>query len=161
MWDGREPSLASQAIDATLGHAQAVNQPGSADVAQIVDFESQIYDAQAMDSAAGWLAANGATFIMGKSGTGYLLSTAFMGGIGGRGPGETKLEINRRRVRDRIHRLEKGMKNIQKGRNTRRSGREKAGLPVVSIVGYTNAGKSTLLKIILGREEPDAGEGGK
>jgi GTP-binding protein HflX len=67
------------------------------------------------------------------------------GGIGGTGPGETKLEINRRRVRDKIHRLEADLKNIQKGRNTRRSSRERAGLPVVSIVGYTNAGKSTLL----------------
>jgi len=70
------------------------------------------------------------------------------GGIGGTGPGETKLEINRRRVRDRIHRLEEGMKSIQKGRNTRRSGRARAGLPVVSIVGYTNAGKSTLLNAL-------------
>ena len=70
------------------------------------------------------------------------------GGIGGTGPGETKLEINRRRVRDKIHRLEEGMKNIQKGRNTRRSSRERAGLPVVSIVGYTNAGKSTLLNAL-------------
>lgn len=70
------------------------------------------------------------------------------GGIGGTGPGETKLEINRRRVRDKIHRLEEHMKSIQKGRNTRRSSREKAGLPVVSIVGYTNAGKSTLLNAL-------------
>ena len=70
------------------------------------------------------------------------------GGIGGTGPGETKLEINRRRVRDKIHRLEEGMKNIQKGRKTRRSGRARAGLPVVSIVGYTNAGKSTLLNAL-------------
>ena len=67
------------------------------------------------------------------------------GGIGGTGPGETKLEINRRRVRDKIHRLEEHIKSIQKGRNIRRVSRDRAGLPVVSIVGYTNAGKSTLL----------------
>lgn len=70
------------------------------------------------------------------------------GGIGGTGPGETKLEINRRRVRDRIHRLEEALKGIQKSRSTRRAGREKAGLPVISIVGYTNAGKSTLLNAL-------------
>lgn len=67
------------------------------------------------------------------------------GGIGGRGPGETKLEINRRRVRDRILHLEKQLKEIQKGRNLRRGRRERTGLPIISIVGYTNAGKSTLL----------------
>ncbi len=70
------------------------------------------------------------------------------GGIGGRGPGETKLEINRRRVRDRILRLEKDLKEIQKGRTQRRVKREKTGLPVISIVGYTNAGKSTLLNTL-------------
>ncbi len=70
------------------------------------------------------------------------------GGIGGRGPGETKLEINRRRVRDRIVRLEKDLKEIQKGRSLRRGKREKTGLPVISIVGYTNAGKSTLLNTL-------------
>jgi GTP-binding protein HflX len=70
------------------------------------------------------------------------------GGIGGRGPGETKLEINRRRVRDRILRLEKDLQEIQKGRTQRRVKREKRGLPVISIVGYTNAGKSTLLNTL-------------
>jgi len=67
------------------------------------------------------------------------------GGIGGRGPGETKLEINRRRVRDRIARLEKEIRILQKQRITKRKKREKGALPVISIVGYTNAGKSTLL----------------
>ncbi len=67
------------------------------------------------------------------------------GGIGGRGPGETKLEINRRRVRERIHRLEKEIDKIGQRRSLRRSLRKRHGLPVVSIVGYTNAGKSTLL----------------
>lgn len=60
MWDGREPSLASQAIDATLGHAQAENPPTDAQVTQIVNFESRIYDAQAFDSSAGRLNAEGA-----------------------------------------------------------------------------------------------------
>lgn len=70
------------------------------------------------------------------------------GGIGARGPGETKLEINRRRVRDRIHLLEKDIKDIEKSRGQRRVRREKAAIPVISIVGYTNAGKSTLLNTL-------------
>jgi GTP-binding protein HflX len=79
------------------------------------------------------------------------LDTSFSrlaGGIGGTGPGETKLEIDRRRIRERIHRLEKDLKTITKSRRQRRSKREKSGLPIISIVGYTNAGKSTLLNTL-------------
>ncbi len=68
-----------------------------------------------------------------------------MGGIGGRGPGETKLETDRRRVRERIARLEKQLETLARQRQTRRALRRREGLPVLSIVGYTNAGKSTLL----------------
>ncbi|WP_243372525.1 GTPase HflX [Geotalea sp. SG265] len=71
-----------------------------------------------------------------------------MGGIGGRGPGETKLEIDRRRIRDRIARLEKELKELSHGRYQRRQKRVRAGLPIISIVGYTNAGKSTLLNTL-------------
>jgi GTPase len=70
------------------------------------------------------------------------------GGIGGRGPGETKLEINRRRVRDRIRRLEQDLEKVQKEREQRRVKRARAGLPIISIIGYTNAGKSTLLNAL-------------
>lgn len=70
------------------------------------------------------------------------------GGIGGRGPGETKLEVDRRRVRDRIGHLEKLLREIQKQREQRRARRNKRGLPVISIIGYTNAGKSTLLNTL-------------
>ena len=79
------------------------------------------------------------------------LDTSFSrlaGGIGGTGPGETKLEIDRRRIRERIHRLEKDLKTITKSRRQRRGKREKSGLPIISIVGYTNAGKSTLLNTL-------------
>lgn len=70
------------------------------------------------------------------------------GGIGGIGPGETKLEIDRRRTRERIHRLEKDLKTITKSRQQRHGRRERTGLPIISIVGYTNAGKSTLLNTL-------------
>jgi GTP-binding protein HflX len=70
------------------------------------------------------------------------------GGIGGRGPGETKLETDRRRVRDRINRLEKEIEEQRQRRQERRKARTRQGLPIVSIVGYTNAGKSTLLNAL-------------
>ena len=70
------------------------------------------------------------------------------GGIGGRGPGETKLEINRRRVRDRITRLENALSLVMKQRKQQRAKRTKKGLAVISIIGYTNAGKSTLLNTL-------------
>ena len=68
------------------------------------------------------------------------------GGIGGRGPGEQKLEIDRRRTRNRVTRLEKEVKTLRRQREARRRRRSRRELPILSIVGYTNSGKSTLLR---------------
>ncbi|MBE9503731.1 MAG: GTPase HflX [Proteobacteria bacterium] len=74
------------------------------------------------------------------------------GGIGGRGPGETKLEVDRRRINDRITALKKELKELSRGRSLRKYRRLKSGLPLVSIVGYTNAGKSTLFNALTGSD---------
>ncbi len=76
------------------------------------------------------------------------------GGIGGRGPGETVLEIGRRRVRDRIRALEKQIEKLSRQREIRRGRRRRNGLPILSIIGYTNAGKSTLLNAMTESELP-------
>ncbi|MEE3331396.1 MAG: GTPase HflX [Myxococcota bacterium] len=68
------------------------------------------------------------------------------GGIGGRGPGETKLETDRRRTRDRVTRLKRDLDKLASQRSHRRQRRDSRGVPVLSIVGYTNAGKSTLIR---------------
>jgi GTP-binding protein HflX len=73
-----------------------------------------------------------------------------MGGIGGRGPGETKLEVDRRRVKQRIGSLERELKGLARGREERRKRRTRHRIPLVSIIGYTNAGKSTLLNRLTG-----------
>jgi len=72
------------------------------------------------------------------------------GGIGGRGPGETKLEVGRRRARERVTRLQSQLKQVSRQREQRRSRRKRTGAPTVAIVGYTNAGKSTLLNALTG-----------
>jgi len=74
------------------------------------------------------------------------------GGIGGRGPGETKLEIGRRRAKDRVTHLEQQLKQLSMRRQVRRRQRTREGVPTVAIVGYTNAGKSTLLNTLTGAE---------
>lgn len=78
-------------------------------------------------------------------------NTAFsrlMGGIGGRGPGEQKLEVDRRRIRDKIAFLERRLTEVRKVREKKRERRRGSSIPIVSIIGYTNSGKSTLLNLL-------------
>jgi GTPase len=70
------------------------------------------------------------------------------GGIGGRGPGETKLEVDKRRIREKIGFLEKKLEEIRKIRDKKRERRRASGIPIVSLIGYTNSGKSTLLNLL-------------
>ncbi|MBQ6175467.1 MAG: GTPase HflX [Clostridia bacterium] len=74
------------------------------------------------------------------------------GGIGTRGPGESKLEIDRRRIRERITDLRRRLDEVERQRTVRRKNREKNGVPTVALVGYTNAGKSTLLNRLTGSD---------
>ena len=76
------------------------------------------------------------------------------GGIGTRGPGETKLESDRRHIRERINRLEEELEQVRKVRSVQRERRMKNSVPVVALVGYTNAGKSTLLNQLTGAGIP-------
>ncbi len=71
-----------------------------------------------------------------------------MGGIGGRGPGETKLETDRRRIRDRISKIKKDLDGLRKQRAFTRARRARQNVPLIALVGYTNAGKSTLLNTL-------------
>lgn len=74
------------------------------------------------------------------------------GGIGTRGPGETKLETDRRRIRKRISDLRKELEKVRQTRGLQRQGRAETDVPVVALVGYTNAGKSTLLRALTGSD---------
>ena len=74
------------------------------------------------------------------------------GGIGTRGPGETQLEVDRRRVQERIARLERELEGVRKVRSVQREGRRRHQWPVAAVVGYTNAGKSTLLNLLTGAD---------
>jgi GTPase len=72
------------------------------------------------------------------------------GGVGSRGPGEQQLEVDRRRVQEKIHRLEHALDEVRKNRRVERGGRQRLHWPLVSIIGYTNSGKSTLMNMLTG-----------
>jgi GTP-binding protein HflX len=74
------------------------------------------------------------------------------GGIGTRGPGETKLETDRQHIRRRIAKLRRDIKELTKARDVKRSARQRSGVPQIAIAGYTNAGKSTLMRRLTGAE---------
>ena len=84
-------------------------------------------------------------------GQGLVLSR-LAGGIGTRGPGESRLEMNRRRIRERMTELRRRLDELEKQRSLRRRSRERNEVPVVALVGYTNAGKSTLLNALTGAD---------
>src|SRR5262245_57837726 len=74
------------------------------------------------------------------------------GGIGTRGPGETKLEVDRQHIRRRITKLKRDLKDLRKTRDVKRARRTRSGAPQVAVVGYTNAGKSTLMRRLTGAD---------
>lgn len=84
--------------------------------------------------------------------TGRTIQSQLAGGIGTRGPGEQKLEMDRRRIRDRMTFLRKGIERVKRHRALQRTGRRDIPLPLVTLVGYTNAGKSTLLNQLSGAQ---------
>ena len=84
-------------------------------------------------------------------GQGLVLSR-LAGGIGTRGPGESKLEVSRRRIRERLHDLEHQLQTMESQRTLRRKRREKNRIPIIALVGYTNAGKSTLFNRLTGAD---------
>jgi len=89
-------------------------------------------------------------YMMPRLGTRDDALSRLTGGIGGRGPGETRLEVDRRRIRDRLAKLTAKLKEVARERHRRRERRRKKEVPVLSLVGYTNAGKSTLLNALTG-----------
>src|SRR6187551_1586607 len=138
-------------FDCDLNPAQAHGIAGKTDL-KVLDRTQLILDifAQRAESVDGKLQVELAQlkYTLPRLGTKDDALSRLTGGIGGRGPGETKLEIGRRRARERVTRLEKQLKELTRKRGERRRLRRAADIPVIAIVGYTNAGKSTLLNTL-------------
>lgn len=138
-------------FDAELTPAQARNLERLFEV-RVVDRTQLILDifAQRAHSSEGKLQVELAqlTYLLPRlAGVGTELSR-LGGGIGTRGPGETQLEVDRRRIRQRIGDIRNELKSVRRTRAVQRSGRRRAGMPLIALVGYTNAGKSTLLNAL-------------
>ena len=142
-------------FDCNLRPAQANNIARMTDM-KVVDRTQLILDifAQHADSSDGKLQVELAQmrYLLPRLGQRDDALSRLTGGIGGRGPGETKLEVGRRRARERIARLQSQLKQLGRQREQRRSRRKRSGTPTVAIVGYTNAGKSTLLNALTGSD---------
>lgn len=142
-------------FDRNLRPAQANNIARMTDL-KVVDRTQLILDifAQHAESSAGKLQVELAQmrYLLPRLGQRDDALSRLTGGIGGRGPGETKLEVGRRRARERITRLESQLKQLGRQREQRRSRRRRSGTPTLAIVGYTNAGKSTLLNALTGSD---------
>lgn len=142
-------------FDQNLRPAQASKIAGMTDL-KVIDRTQLILDifAQRAESSDGKLQVELAQmrYLLPRLGQRDDALSRLTGGIGGRGPGETKLEVGRRRARERITRLQSQLKQLGRQREQRRSRRKRRGTPTVAILGYTNAGKSTLLNALTGSD---------
>ncbi len=148
-----EKAITIVMVDAELSPVQARNLEAKLEV-KVLDRTELILDifAQRARSREGRLQVELAQlqYLMPRlTGKGVSLSR-LGGGIGTRGPGETKLETDRRRIRTRVSVLKESIEHVRRERGTRREGRRRRDEPVVSLVGYTNAGKSSLFKALTG-----------